>query len=194
MFEKDVYYEVELGSICDIARGASPRPIDQYITHDDNGINWIRIGDANKSRYITSTAEKITIDGAKKSRIVKAGDFILSNSMSFGRPYILKIDGCIHDGWLVLKFDKSKLNVIYFYEYLSLPSTYEKMKNLASGMVVENLNSYVIEKLPILLPPLDKQNEFASYVDSIDKLRFAAEQKKRELLEQKKALFDKYFR
>lgn len=73
----------------------------KFITTSSTGINWIKIGDVNiNSKYITETKEKITQEGATKSRYVRKGDFILSNSMSFGRPYILEIDGCIHDGWL----------------------------------------------------------------------------------------------
>ena len=103
--------EVKMGDVCLIERGGSPRPIDKYITKEKNGINWIKIGDTNESMYITSTAQKIIPEGMKKSRYVQPGDFLLSNSMSFGRPYILAIDGCIHDGWLVLRdinnvFDK----------------------------------------------------------------------------------------
>lgn len=65
-------------------------------------------------RIITSTEEKITKEGAKKSRQVNKGDLILSNSMSYGLPYIMGIDGYIHDGWFVLKnfentFDKDYL-------------------------------------------------------------------------------------
>ena len=90
-----------LGNLCNISRGASPRPISSYLTKE--GINWIKIGDANKnSMYITSTKEKITKEGANQSRFVHKGDFILSNSMSYGEPYILDIDGCVHDGWLII--------------------------------------------------------------------------------------------
>ena len=78
---------MSLGSICTIERGGSPRPIDKYITDDPNGINWIKIGDTNESMYITATAQKIIPEGMKKSRYVQPGDFLLSNSMSFGRPY-----------------------------------------------------------------------------------------------------------
>ncbi len=97
-----------LGDICTIVRGASPRPIKNFITNAPDGVNWIKIGDvAPGAKYITECAEKITEDGAKKSRRVKPGDFILSNSMSFGRPYILQIEGCIHDGWLAISdFDE----------------------------------------------------------------------------------------
>ena len=84
--------KVKLGEVCLIERGGSPRPIEKYITKSESGINWIKIGDATDSMYITSTAQKILSEGMKKSRYVKVGDFILSNSMSFGRPYILKIE------------------------------------------------------------------------------------------------------
>ncbi len=96
------------GELATIVRGASPRPIKNFITTDADGVNWIKIGDVKPgSKYITETNEKITADGAKKSRLVKEGDFILSNSMSFGRPYIMKTRGCIHDGWLAISdFDE----------------------------------------------------------------------------------------
>ena len=90
----------KLGEVCIVERGGSPRPIEQYLTDKEDGINWIKIGDAIVgSKYITATKEKIKPEGIKKSRMVYKGDFILSNSMSFGKPYILGIDGCIHDGW-----------------------------------------------------------------------------------------------
>ena len=91
------------GEMAMIIRGASPRPIKNFITTGADGVNWIKIGDVKPgSKYITETAEKITLDGAKKSRYVSDGDFVLSNSMSFGRPYIMKTVGCIHDGWLAI--------------------------------------------------------------------------------------------
>ena len=107
-----------------VERGGSPRPIKKYITDSENGVNWIKIGDAsNDSRYITRTKEKITQDGVKKSRMVYEGDFILSNSMSFGKPYIMKTSGCIHDGWLVLRKKENEettnqqlLNEVYYNE------------------------------------------------------------------------------
>lgn len=83
-----------LGNISTIARGGSPRPIKAFITDDANGVNWIKIGDTEKDgKYIFSTKEKIKPEGVSKSRFVKSGDFLLTNSMSFGRPYILKTNG-----------------------------------------------------------------------------------------------------
>jgi hypothetical protein len=105
---------VRLGDVCDIARGGSPRPIQDYMTTDPNGVNWIKISDATASgKYIFETAEKIRPEGIKRSRLVNEGDFLLSNSMSFGRPYIMKTTGCIHDGWLVIS-NKHDLRLLIF--------------------------------------------------------------------------------
>jgi len=73
-----------LEDICEIERGGSPRPIQNFITTNADGINWIKIGDATASgKYIYKTEQKIRPEGAKRSRMVYEGDFILSNSMSF---------------------------------------------------------------------------------------------------------------
>ena len=81
----------KLGAVNEIARGGSPRPIKDYLTNDANGINWIKIGDTTKNgKYINSVKEKIRPEGVKKSRLVHKGDFLLTNSMSYGRPYILR--------------------------------------------------------------------------------------------------------
>ena len=156
----------KIGDICTVARGGSPRPIEDYLTSDPDGINWIKIGDAQEgSKYITSTAQRIRPDGAKKSRFVRKGDFILSNSMSFGRPYILGIDGCIHDGWLVLQDNDSVFNKSFLYYYLSSPSVYAEFKRLAVGGVVNNLNSNLVKSVLVPVPSLREQEEIVADLD-----------------------------
>ena len=161
----------KLGEVCTIERGGSPRPITDYITDSEDGINWIKIGDAQEgSKYITSTKEKIRPEGIKKSRFVHKGDFILSNSMSFGRPYILKVDGCIHDGWLVIHDDNEVFIKDYLYYILSSPVMYAKFSQLAVGGVVNNLNSSLVRKVAIPLPPKSTQLSIVSELDKINGL------------------------
>ena len=120
--------------------------------------------------YITSTAQKIIREGMKKSRYVQPGDFLLSNSMSFGRPYILKIDGCIHDGWLVLRDNDGIFDKRFLYYYLSAPSTYQKFKNMAVGGVVNNLNSDMVRKVTIPVPTMEEQVAIVSLLDRVTEL------------------------
>ena len=161
----------KLGEVCTIERGGSPRPINDYRTDSEDGINWIKIGDAQEaSKYITSTKEKIKPEGVKKSRFVHKGDFILSNSMSFGRPYILKVDGCIHDGWLVIHDNNDIFIKDYLYYLLANPTMYAKFSQLAVGGVVNNLNSSLVRKVEITIPPKSTQLAIVSELDKINEL------------------------
>jgi len=152
-------YEVKfttLGEIAQINRGASPRPITKYITDDIEGIPWIKIGDIGvNSKYVTKTAQKITVEGAKKSRILKKGDFIMSNSMSYGRPYILDIDGAIHDGWASISDFHNILDSDFLYYYLTSYKVQNYWKGKINSSSVSNLNSEIIRSLPI--PVIDKE-------------------------------------
>ena len=166
-FEIDGIAWASLGDISTIVRGASPRPIKNYITEDESGINWIKIGDVSpEAKYITHCAEKITAEGAKKSRYVKAGDFILSNSMSFGRPYILQIEGCIHDGWLAVSDFDQYVTPDYLYHILTSSYIQKLMKQKASfGGAVQNLNADTVRGIKIPIPNLEKQSEIVSVLD-----------------------------
>ena len=184
---------VTIGDVCTVERGGSPRPIDKFITDDPNGINWIKIGDTSDSMYITSTEQKIIPDGMKKSRYVRPGDFLLSNSMSFGRPYILKIDGCIHDGWLVLRDNNNIFNKRFLYYYLSAPSTYRKFENMAVGGVVNNLNSEMVRGVTVPVPRMDEQLEIVSILDAVGNLISLRKQQLSKLDELVKARFVELF-
>jgi len=163
---------VALGDIFEIARGGSPRPIDAFITDDSDGVNWISIRDAsNSSKYITKTEKKILPSGVSKSRLVKPGDFLLTNSMSFGRPYILQTSGCIHDGWLVLSGDQKIIDQDYFYHLLGSDLIYRKFVSIAAGAVVKNLNSDLVRNVMVPLPTLAEQRRIAAILDKAEALR-----------------------
>ncbi len=185
---------VKIGDVCIVERGGSPRPIDNYITTSEDGINWIKIGDTKEdSMFITSTAQKIKPEGMKKSRYVQPGDFLLSNSMSFGRPYILKIDGCIHDGWLVLRDKENIFDKRFLYYYLSSPSTYQKFESLAVGGVVNNLNSSMVRNIDVPVPTLSEQKQISSVLDKLTTLISLRKQQLAKLDELVKARFVEMF-
>ena len=149
-----------------IERGASPRPIDKFISDDDTGVNWIRIGDTYKgNKYITSTRLKITNRGKQFSRYIHPGTLILSNSMSFGEPYISSIYGCIHDGWLSLTPYKN-ISKEYLY-WLLLSDVCTSQFNLVSiGAVVENLIVDKVGNTLVSMPySLSEQQKIADFLD-----------------------------
>jgi type I restriction enzyme S subunit len=155
-----------LDELCEIARGGSPRPIKQFLTHSPDGVNWIKISDASaSSKYIYQTKEKIKPDGIKYSRLVSEGDFILSNSMSFGRPYIMRTSGCIHDGWLVLKDKSGLFDQDYLYYFLGSNTTYKQFDKLAAGSTVRNLNIDLVRGVKVILPPLAEQKRIVTILE-----------------------------
>jgi type I restriction enzyme S subunit len=147
----------KLDDVCIVVRGSSPRPIKRYITTSPDGVNWIKIGDTEEGgKYVYSTAQKITPEGAKRSQFVKEGDFILTNSMSYGRPYIMKTRGYIHDGWFLLRLNIS-IDPDYFYYLLSSNYVQQQFIRLASGSVVKNISGDLVKKAILPIPPLDQQ-------------------------------------
>ena len=160
-----------LGDIMQIRRGASPRPIQEYITKQDDGIPWIKIGDVNpRSKFIVKTDQKITVSGAKKSCYLKKGDFILSNSMSFGRPYILAIDGCIHDGWIAMSNFERSFNSDFLFYLLRTQMIQKFWRQKASSGTVQNLNSDIVRDTSVPVPPLPVQEEIVRILDKFTAL------------------------
>lgn len=161
--------EINLGNYAQIFRGGSPRPIQDFLTTSDAGVNWIKIGDVSTdAKFITSTEEKIIPEGVARSRMVYKGDLILSNSMSYGRPYILDIDGCIHDGWLVIqKFEKT-LDRGYLYYALSSDQTIQQYITMAAGSSVQNLNKEKVSKVILPCPSIPEQKKIAEILSDID--------------------------
>ena len=166
----DEWKKIKLGEHLNICRGASPRPIEKYITVENNGVNWIKIGDISPNEnVIKCTKEKITIEGAKHSRYVRKGDLILSNSMSFGRPYILEIDGCIHDGWLLIQDLEKLFDKKYLCYLLDSDTVKQQYRKYAAGGVVINLNSELVRSVKVYMPNFHEQEKIASFLTLIDK-------------------------
>jgi type I restriction enzyme, S subunit len=161
---------LELQELFEIARGGSPRPIEDFITGADDGINWIMIGDATEGgKYITKTRKRIRPEGANRSRSVKPGDFLLTNSMSFGRPYIMQTSGCIHDGWLVLSPKTTEFEPDYFYALLGSRAVFTEFERRASGATVKNLNIELVRSVSVPVAPVNEQREFARAVTAIER-------------------------
>ena len=182
-----------LGEVATIQRGASPRPIQKFLTSDINGVPWIKIGDTlPNSKYVTKTKQKITEEGSKKSRLLKKGDFIISNSMSFGRPYILNIDGAIHDGWAAISNFQGKIVSDFLYYYLSSKIVQNYWDNKINSGSVSNLNTNIIKTLQIPIPPLPIQEEIVKILDTFTNLKTELKTELETELEARKKQYEYY--
>lgn len=91
--------------------------------------------------------------------------------MSFGRPYIMKMSGCIHDGWLLLSKFSERLNKDYLYEILSYKDTQQQFSESAAGGVVQNLNTERVRSTKIPLPPLEVQQQIIDECEQIEQTK-----------------------
>jgi type I restriction enzyme S subunit len=157
--------EFKLGELCNIRRGASPRPIHDYLS--EQGMPWVKISDATSenSRFIKKTVQKIKLSGVQKSLKVNPGDFILSNSATPGIPKLMNIEACIHDGWLLLSnFNKIDKLFLYYFLLHERPS----LANQGNGSVFTNLKTDIVKNLRITIPDLPTQTAIAEILSSLD--------------------------
>lgn len=186
--------EEELGKISEIVRGGSPRPIQDFQTTDKDGLNWLKIADvSSESKYIIETKERVIKEALSSTREVSSGDLILSNSMSYGRPYILKITTCIHDGWIAIRKISNKTFEDYLYYYISAESSQAYFKKNAAGAAVKNLNAEIIKLMPICLPNPAEQQKIALCLSSLDELLSAQNEKLENLKNHKRGLMQNLF-
>lgn len=170
-FEPNSIESATLGKLTRIVRGASPRPIQAFLTSDPSGVPWIKIGDvAAGSKFITVTAERVTEQGASKSRRVYPGDFVLSNSMSFGRPYISQIEGCVHDGWLVISHFSDYFLPDFLYHLLRSSTVQREFARRAGSGTVQNLNADIVRSVVVPVPALEEQRRIVEILDRFDAL------------------------
>ena len=190
----EAWEQRKFSDLVQIERGGSPRPIDDFITNSPDGLNWVKIGDAPaQGNRITKTAEKIRPEGLSKTREVHPGDLILSNSMSFGKPYIMGIDGCIHDGWLLIRNTNNIFDLTFLCHLLGTPQMLNQYRSLAAGSTVNNLNKELVGNTVVTIPKIGEQRVLGQYLEHLDRLITLHQRKLEKIKEIKKGLMQKLF-
>jgi type I restriction enzyme, S subunit len=140
-----------LDEVLTVLRGASPRPIDNYLSNE--GLPWIKISDATKTdnRFIIETKQFIRTEGESGTRVLEPNELILSNSATPAIPRIIKLRSGIHDGWLLIKDFKFSLTKEFLFQYFVFERP--RIINLGSGSIFKNLKTDYIKRLRIVLPP-----------------------------------------
>lgn len=156
-----------VGEIMEVVRGASPRPKGDSRYFGGN-IPWIMISDISreKGKYISKTKDTVTEAGKAKSRYLKAGTLILSNSGTVCVPKILAVNGCIHDGFVAFPEVSDEIEILYFYYFFEYvrPKIIQQNKQ---GVTQVNLNTNIVRNIEILLPPLPEQYRIVNKIDEL---------------------------
>lgn len=155
----------KIGDIVDIRRGASPRPIHNFLS--TKGMPWVKIADATSdpSRYIWGTNEYIINEGVSKSVKVDPETLIVSNSATPGLPKIMKIEACVHDGWLVFSNYRGVTRDFLYYKFIDIR---RMLVNQANGSVFQNLKTDIVRDFNIKIPSIDVQNRIVNILSKLD--------------------------
>ena len=90
--------------------------------------------------------------------------------MSFGRPYISKIEGCIHDGWLsVSRFENSFIPDFLYHLLRSAAVQADFARNVGTSSV-SNLNSETVKSIVVPVPPIEEQKRIVDILDKFETL------------------------
>ena len=155
----------KIKDVVDIRRGASPRPIHNFLSNE--GMPWVKISDATctSSRYLWKTKEYIIEEGVNKSVLVEPETLIISNSATPGLPKIMKINACVHDGWLIFSNYQSITRDFLYYKFIEIR---QKLINHANGSVFQNLKTDIVKNFEINIPDIKIQNKIVNILMSID--------------------------
>ena len=180
----------KIGDVVDIRRGASPRPIHKFLSN--KGMPWVKIADAtsDNSRFIRKTNECIINEGIKKSVMVTPETLIVSNSATPGLPKIMKINACVHDGWLVFSNYKDITRDFLYYKFIDVR---RNLVNQANGSVFQNLKTDIVREFDINIPSINTQNKIVSMLSKIDEKIELNEKINKNLLQQAQALYNHSF-
>jgi type I restriction enzyme S subunit len=169
-----------------VARGASPRPIDDPIYFDEEGeYAWVRIADVTSAgRYLDSTTQRLSSLGSSLSVRLQPGALFLSIAGSVGKPCVTTMKCCIHDGFVYFPSWKSSIDFLYY-----IFASGEPYKGLGKFGTQLNLNTDTVGGIQVALPPLPEQHQIAAFLDrecgKLDALQ-AKQERLIELLKEKR--------
>ena len=149
-----------------IRRGASPRPIDEFMDDTHKGMPWLKISDAtiNDSPFVVSIKEHSISRGVSKSVVIEEGTLVVTNSATPGLPKFIQERCCVHDGWLVLTEYKDEMK---FYLYYVLDNMRKALERMASGSIFKNLRTDYLQNYFVLVPPKELLQRYSEIVGPI---------------------------
>lgn len=172
-----------LANICEIKRGASPRPIADPRWFSGNGtVGWVRISDITSSRkYLNTVSQFLSDEGVSHSVKLEENSLILSIAGSVGKPAITRIPICIHDGFVALKNPTVEVEYLYYF----LEFSKDNWKNFTQSGSQPNLNGEIVGKLSIPIHPELEQKKIAEFFSALDE-RIGLQTQKISLLKEQK--------
>ncbi len=183
------WVQLKVGDCFRVRRGASPRPIDDPKYFSENGRGWIRISDVTGTyKHLKKTKQYLSRQGERQSVSVDPGDLIMSICATIGKPALVEIQACIHDGF-VLFFDSSKdIDKEFFFYFLDHKT--DEIKKLNQTGTQGNLNTGLVRNYSFVAPRRPEQRIIANILSVADDTIEKEEAYEQKLLALKRGLIE----
>ena len=183
--------ELTLPELGDFGRGVSkhrPRNAPELL----GGIYpLIQTGEvANSELYMTSYENTYSELGLKQSKMWQVGTLCITIAANIAKTAILTFDACFPDSVVGFKANDKTNNIFIHYWFLFFQEILEAQ---APESAQKNINLKILSELKIIVPPIEQQNEFATFVEQTYKSKLAVQQSLEQLETLKKSLMQQYF-
>ena len=175
---------------------AGATPSTQVKEYWENGtIPWMSSGEVNKGR-VFETDTKITQLGYDNAstKLVPSKTVVLAmagQGKTRGTAAITEIELCTNQSICSI-VNNEKVNAEYLLHFLKLQ--YMELRGASTNTDGRGgLNLKIIGNYPIMIPPIELQNQFAAFVEQTDKSKLAVQKSLEQLETLKKALMQQYF-
>ena len=167
-------------SLCSLIKdGTHQTPT--YTEDTINGFKFLSSKDVMSKKIDWSDIKYIPSDLHEKLyAVVKPikNDILMSkNGVNYGVAAVNDTDE-VFDIYVSLALLRPKtdiINPVYFRSAINSPDTKRQFDSSIKGIGVPNLHLGEIKKTKILVPPVDKQNEYVSFVEQVDKSKYHGE-------------------
>lgn len=162
------YEKWEVERFCKVVRGGSPRPAGSPLYYGGE-IPFLKVGDLTKdnSKTVFTYSETLKESGLNKSRLVDANTLMLTNSgATLGVPKICTIKACFNDGIQAFLDISNDIDKEYLY-YFFFSKTKWFRDWAARGQGQPNLNTEMVKKMIVPIPPLSEQRRIVAHLDRL---------------------------
>lgn len=181
-----------LGKLGELGRGVSkhrPRNDPKLL----GGIYpLIQTGDvANADMYISEYKMTYSDLGLQQSKMWHKDTLCITIAANIAKTGILTFDACFPDS-VVGFVENAKTNNLFMHYWFTF---FQKiLEEQAPESAQKNINLKILNELSVIVPPIELQNEFAQFVQKVDKLKFGMEQSLKQLEANFDALMQKAFK
>ena len=191
--DSKIYPYKAVKELTDVVSGGTPsRDVSEY--WEEGTIPWVKTTEL-QNNIVTEVEEYITEQGLTNSsaKIVPSGTVLIAmygQGKTRGMTAYLGIEACTNQACACI-LPSSKINQTFLWQ-IFVPS-YENLRDMAKGGNQTNLNGNMIKNYPVLCPPRELQEHFATFVEQTDKSKFEIQKSLEKLEILKKSLMQQYF-